>query len=108
MHTSTSPQSSMIASLDVARKQAGDGRLQAAVARPLALSRELRAQINSTGVFRVLDSTSSSRGGQAGHILLDPTKVTVDISSCGYTVEDCSGSSSTATTSRSRNSTFIR
>src|SRR5687767_6659590 len=54
MHTSTSPQYSMIASLDVARKQAvmeGYKLLN----RTLQLAQELRQQINSTGVFRVLE-----------------------------------------------------
>ena len=88
MHTSTSPQYSMIASLDVARKQAVMEGYKL-LSRTLALSKELRAQINSTGVFRVLEleellPEEVKRDG----ILLDPTKVTVDISSCGYTVED--------------------
>ena len=54
MHTSTSPMYSMIASLDVSRKQAvleGYKLLQ----RTLMLADELREQINSTGVFRVLE-----------------------------------------------------
>src|SRR5262252_5147180 len=54
MHTSTSPQYSMIASLDVARKQAVmEG--YTLLTRTLALARELRAQINSSGVFKVLE-----------------------------------------------------
>jgi arginine decarboxylase len=54
MHTSTSPQYSMIASLDVARKQAiMEG--YKLLSRTLSLSTELRHQINSTGVFRVLE-----------------------------------------------------
>src|SRR6267378_832640 len=88
MHTSTSPQYSMIASLDVARKQAVMEGYKL-LSRTLALSQELRAQINSTGVFRVLEledllPEELVRDG----IRLDPTKVTVDISKCGYTVED--------------------
>ena len=54
MHTSTSPMYSMIASLDVSRKQSvleGYKLLQ----RTLMLADELREQINSTGVFRVLE-----------------------------------------------------
>jgi arginine decarboxylase len=47
MHTSTSPQYSMIASLDVARKQAVMEGYKL-LSRTLALSQELRAQINST------------------------------------------------------------
>jgi len=88
MHTSTSPQYAMIASLDVARKQmVMEG--YKLLARTLALAQELRSQINSTGVFRVVDldellPDEVKRDG----ISLDPTKVTVDISTCGYTVED--------------------
>jgi arginine decarboxylase len=88
MHTSTSPQYAMIASLDVARKQmVMEG--YKLLARTLALAQELRAQINSTGVFRVLE-LDELLPGEVKHdgIRLDPTKVTVDISTCGYTVED--------------------
>jgi arginine decarboxylase len=88
MHTSTSPQYAMIASLDVARKQmVMEG--YKLLARTLALAQELRQQINSTGVFRVLelDELLPEEVKHDG-IRLDPTKVTVDISTCGYTVED--------------------
>jgi len=88
MHTSTSPQYAMIASLDVARKQmVMEG--YKLLSRTLALAAEIRQQINSTGVFRVLD-LDELLPEEVKHdgILLDPTKVTVDISSCGYTVED--------------------
>ena len=54
MHTSTSPQYSMIASLDVARKQAMMEGYKL-LTRTLQLAQELRQQINSTGVFRVLE-----------------------------------------------------
>jgi len=88
MHTSTSPQYSMIASLDVARKQAVMEGYKL-LSRTLALSQELRSQINSTGVFRVLELEDLLPDeARRDNILLDPTKVTVDISSCGYTVED--------------------
>lgn len=88
MHTSTSPQYALIASLDVARKQAvmeGYKLLQ----RTLMLARELRQQINSTGVFRVLELEDllPEEVRQDG-IRLDPTKVTVDVSGCGYTVDE--------------------
>src|SRR6266513_1589955 len=88
MHTSTSPQYSMIASLDVARKQAVMEGYKL-LSRTRALSRELRAQINSTGVFRVLE-LDDLLPDEVKHdaIRLDPTKVTIDISGCGYTVED--------------------
>src|SRR5882762_2654231 len=86
MHTSTSPQYSMIASLDVARKQAV---MEGYKLLSLTLAQELRAQINSTGVFRVLE-LEDLLPEEVAHdgIRLDPTKVTVDISKCGYTVED--------------------
>src|SRR6266705_1826779 len=88
MHTSTSPQYSMIASLDLARKQAVMEGYKL-LSRTLALAQELRAKINSTGVFRVLE-LEDLLPEELGHdaIRLDPTKVTVDISKCGYTVED--------------------
>jgi arginine decarboxylase len=88
MHTSTSPQYAMIASLDVARKQmVMEG--YKLLSRTLALAQELRSQINSTGVFRVLE-LDELLPDEVKHdrITLDPTKVTVDISTCGYTVED--------------------
>jgi len=88
MHTSTSPQYAMIASLDVARKQmVMEG--YKLLSRTLALAGELRTQINSTGVFRVLE-LEELLPDEVKHdgILLDATKVTLDISSCGYTVED--------------------
>src|SRR5438445_682731 len=88
MHTSTSPQYSMIASLDLARKQAVMEGYKL-LSRTLALSRELRAQINSTGVFRVLELDQLlPEEVRRDNIRLDQTKVTVDISTCGYTVED--------------------
>src|SRR5512145_223654 len=88
MHTSTSPQYTMIASLDVARKQAVMEGYKL-LSRTLALAQELRQQINSTGVFRVLE-LEELLPDEVKHdgIQLDPTKVTLDISSCGYTVED--------------------
>ena len=88
MHTSTSPMYSMIASLDVSRKQAvleGYKLLQ----RTLMLADELREQINSTGVFRVLelDDLLPDEVKNDG-IRLDPTKITVDVASCGMTVDE--------------------
>src|SRR5262249_1292495 len=88
MHTSTSPQYGLIASLDIARKQAvmeGYKLLR----RTLDLALEIRKLVNSTRGFRVLDldgrlAEEVKRDG----IRLDPTKVTIDISGCGYTVEE--------------------
>jgi arginine decarboxylase len=88
MHTSTSPMYTMIASLDVSRKQAvleGYKLLE----RTLMLADELRQQINSTGAFRVLELEDLLPDEvKDDHILLDPTKITVDISSCGLTVDE--------------------
>lgn len=88
MHTSTSPMYSMIASLDVSRKQAvmeGYKLLE----RTLMLAAELREQINSTGAFRVLELDDLLPDEVKGdNIRLDPTKITVDISSCGMTVDE--------------------
>jgi arginine decarboxylase len=88
MYTSTSPQYAMIASMDVARKQAVmEG--YSLLSRTLTLAGELRAQINSTGVFRVLELEDLLPEEVKGDgVRLDPTKVTVDISACGYTVEE--------------------
>lgn len=88
MHTSTSPQYAMIASLDVARKQAVMEGYKL-LTRTIELARELRTQINSTGVFRVLELADLlPEEARHDNIQLDPTKVTIDISRCGYTVED--------------------
>src|SRR5215510_1012459 len=88
MHTSTSPQYGLIASLDVARKQAVMEGFKL-LSRTLELAKEIRKLINSTKVFRVLE-LEDLLPEKARHdgILLDPTKVTIDISGCGYTVED--------------------
>lgn len=88
MHTSTSPQYSMIASLDVARKQIVlEG--YKLLSRTLELAKELYAQINSTGVFQVLELPALlPEEVKHDHIQLDPTKVTVDISRCGFTIEE--------------------
>ncbi len=88
MHTSTSPMYSMIASLDVGRRQAvmeGYKLLQ----RTLALAAELREQIDSTGAFRALPLDELLPDEVKGdRIRLDPTKITVDISACGLTVDE--------------------
>ncbi len=88
MHTSTSPQYGLIASLDVARKQAVMEGYKL-LSRTLELAEEVRELVNSTKVFRVLglDDLLPEEVRQDG-IRLDPTKVTIDISGCGYTVED--------------------
>jgi len=88
MHTSTSPQYGLIASLDVARKQAVMEGYKL-LARTLELAKEARQLINSTKVFRVLELDDLLPEEVRGDgIRLDPTKVTIDISGCGYTAED--------------------
>jgi arginine decarboxylase len=88
MHTSTSPQYGLIASLDVGRKQAVMEGYKL-LSRTLELANEARGLINSTKVFRVLelDDLLPQEVKHDG-IRLDRTKVTIDISGCGYTVED--------------------
>jgi arginine decarboxylase len=88
MHTSTSPQYAMIASLDVARKQASLEGFRL-LSRTLALAAELRQQLDATGVFRVLgleDLVSPALADDG--IRLDPTKITVDIAGCGHTSDE--------------------
>jgi len=88
MHTSTSPQYTMIASLDIARKQVVMEGYKL-LSRTLALAKELRHQVNSTRVFRCLElSDLLPDEVKNDNIRLDPTKVTVDVSASGYTVED--------------------
>jgi arginine decarboxylase len=88
MHTSTSPQYGLIASLDVARKQAVMEGFKL-LSRTLELTNEVKKLVNSTRVFRVLE-LEDLLPEQVRHdgIRLDPTKVTIDISGCGYTVDD--------------------
>jgi arginine/lysine/ornithine decarboxylase len=91
MHASTSPQYNLIASLDVARKQAvmeGYKLLD----RSLKFARELREKINSTSAFRVLeleDLLPEEVRGDA--IRLDPTKLTIDISASGFSADELRG-----------------
>jgi arginine decarboxylase len=88
MHTSTSPQYALIASLDVARKQAVMEGYKL-LSRTLELAKEVREMVNSTRVFRVLELDDLLPDAvRHDGIRLDPTKVTIDISGCGYTAED--------------------
>jgi arginine decarboxylase len=88
MHTSTSPQYGLIASLDIARKQAVMEGYKL-LSRTLELAKEVRNLVNSTKVFRVLELEDLLPAEvKDDGIRLDPTKVTIDISGCGYTVED--------------------
>ena len=84
MHTSTSPQYAMIASLDVARKQMsmeGFARLEAC----FDIAAQLRVGINRSGVFRVLELADMLPEELVDDgIRLDPCKLSVDVSASGY------------------------
>lgn len=83
MHTSTSPQYAMIASLDVARKQMSmEGFAQ--LSRCIDVAAHLRSEIDATGVFRVLqlEDMLPSELVDDG-IRLDPTKLSIDVSGSG-------------------------
>jgi arginine decarboxylase len=88
MHASTSPQYGIIASLDVGRQQAVMEGYKL-LARTLALAAELREAIDATTVFRALTLEDLLPDAVRGDgIALDPTKITVDISGSGYTVDE--------------------
>ena len=88
MHASTSPQYTLIASLDVARKQAvmeGYRLLD----RCLKFAQELRDNINTTGSFRVLDLADLLPDElKHDNIRLDPTKLTIDLSASGWSADE--------------------
>lgn len=88
MHASTSPQYTLIASLDVARKQAvmeGYRLLD----RSLGFARELREKINATGAFRVLTLDELLPDELRGDgVRLDPTKLTIDLSASGWSADE--------------------
>lgn len=88
MFASTSPQYGLIASLDVGRKQAMMEGYKL-LSRALELAAELKAGINATGAFRVLelDDLLPPEVKNDG-VRLDPTKLTLDISPSGLTVQD--------------------
>ena len=88
MHTSTSPQYAMIASLDVARKQMSmEGFLQ--LSRCIDISTRLREGINSTGVFRVLELEDMlPEELQNDGIRLDPSKLSIDISGAAISARE--------------------
>ena len=85
MHTSTSPQYAMIASLDIARKQMSMEGYKC-LCRCMRIIDRLHTDINVTEVFRVLDlSDMLPVELKADNIRLDPTKLTIDISRSGFT-----------------------
>ncbi len=83
MHTSTSPQYVMIASLDVARKQMNlEG--YKCLCRCLGTVNRLRAEINAIERFKVLELKEILPIElQEDSIRLDPTKLTIDVSNSG-------------------------
>ncbi|TCP10331.1 arginine decarboxylase [Crenobacter luteus] len=87
MFASTSPQYALIASLDVARRQAVmEG--YTLLSRALAFAAELRERIDATGVFRVLTLDDLVPAELAGDgVRLDPTKLTVDVTPSGLPAE---------------------
>lgn len=88
MHTSTSPQYGLIASLDVARKQMsmeGFSRLD----RCIGYAQELRKGIAATERFRVLELKDMLPGELLNDgVRLDPTKLTIDVSGAGCSARD--------------------
>jgi arginine/lysine/ornithine decarboxylase len=88
MHTSTSPQYPMLASLDVARKQmVMEG--YALMKNVLELSDLLRDSINSLKKFRVLNLKDMiSEENKNDNIRLDRTKITIDVSKSGYSSKE--------------------
>ncbi|MEO0436874.1 MAG: aminotransferase class V-fold PLP-dependent enzyme [Pseudomonadota bacterium] len=83
MHSSTSPQYGLIASLDVARKQMSlEG--HACLSRCLAFAQQLRDGIDETGAFRVLQLDDMLPVElREDRIRLDPTKLTIATSNSG-------------------------
>ncbi|AOS98208.1 Arginine decarboxylase [Microbulbifer aggregans] len=83
MHTSTSPQYGMIASLDVARKQMSIEGFEV-LSRTLAFAEDIRQFVCESTPFSSLaveDLCSEEVAGDG--ILLDPTKVTIDVGCAG-------------------------
>ncbi len=88
MHTSTSPQYPMIASLDAARKQmVMEG--YSLLSNSLELSDKFRNAVNSLNKFRVLEVEDLiSDEIKDDNIRLDRTKITVDVSKSGFSSKE--------------------
>ena len=85
MHTSTSPQYAMIASLDVARKQMSMEGYKC-LCECMRLIKRLRSDINATRAFQVLELEELIPSNLIDdNIRLDPTKLTIDTSKSGFT-----------------------
>ena len=88
MHSSTSPQYPMIASLDAATKQmVMEG--YSLLSRSLELSKTLKKNINSLRKFRVLELNDLiSDEIKNDKVRLDPTKLTIDCSQTGFSSKE--------------------
>lgn len=88
MHTSTSPQYPMIASLDIARKQMimeGYG----LISKSLNLSDNIRSAINSLDKFRALSLDDLLTPELiCDNVSLDPLKLSIDVSKTGLTAKE--------------------
>ncbi|WP_078085643.1 aminotransferase class I/II-fold pyridoxal phosphate-dependent enzyme [Microbulbifer mangrovi] len=88
MHTSTSPQYGMIASLDVARKQMSIEGYQV-LDRTLGFAEEIRQFVDQNTVFQSLNAEDlCGRVLAKDDIRLDPTKVTIDVGCAGVSAPD--------------------
>ncbi|SDK28618.1 aminotransferase class I/II-fold pyridoxal phosphate-dependent enzyme [Microbulbifer yueqingensis] len=88
MHTSTSPQYGMIASLDVARKQMSIEGFEV-MSRTLGFAEEIRTFVRDSTLFRCLgveDLCSAEVADDA--VRLDPTKVTIDVGCAGLSAPE--------------------
>lgn len=88
MHASTSPQYSIIASLDVARQQMSmEG--YSLLEKVLSIVATLHHKINETKLFRVLSLEELLPESLVNdNIRLDPTKVTIDVRATNYSGEE--------------------
>ncbi len=88
MHASTSPQYSIIASLDVARQQMSmEG--YSLLEKVLSIVATLHEKINETKLFRVLSLEELLPASlKHDNIRLDPTKVTIDVRATNHSGEE--------------------
>lgn len=88
MHTSTSPQYPMIASMDIARKQmVMEG--YSLLSKALKLSEDIRKSIKSLKKFRVLELDDLiTKELLNDNIKLDPLKLTIDVADSGLTAKE--------------------
>jgi arginine decarboxylase len=88
MHTSTSPQYGMIASLDIARKQMSMEGF-ALLSRSIDIASRLRTGIAATGVFKVLELEDILPVELVDDgISLDPLKLSIDVSASAFSARE--------------------